>query len=230
MSFAAILFDCDGVLVDSEIVGLEDTAEFLRQQGFDWGPEDLIRRFTGMRIDKFAEGLREAYQEVLGRPCSDEELAHLVEGIIEVRRASRHHMQIVPQALKTVRTAQERGFPMAVASSSAQEHLDRKVNHFGFAPFFGEHVYSADYVEHGKPFPDIFLFAAQKLGVAPENCLVIEDSVHGVTAGVRAGATVWGFTGGGHCLDDHAAHLSEAGAVRIIETHDQLALNLSSVL
>ena len=125
MSFAAILFDCDGVLVDSEIVGLEDSAEFLRQQGFDWGPEDLIRRFTGMRIDKFTEGLRAAYDEVLGRPSTEKELTHLVEGIIEVRRASRHQMEVVPDARFAVQVAQERGFPMAVASSSAQEHLDR---------------------------------------------------------------------------------------------------------
>ena len=98
MRFDAILFDCDGVLVDSEVVGLEDSAAFLADRGFDWTPEDLIRRFTGMRQDAFAAGLRSAYDAVLGRAATDPEAEALMDGVIAARRASRHAMTLVPGA------------------------------------------------------------------------------------------------------------------------------------
>lgn len=223
MSYAAILFDCDGVLVDSEVVGLEDAAAFLNSKGFDWGPEDLIRRFNGMRTDRFTARLRDAYEEVLGRTATEDEFTHLWDGMIAARRAQRHTMTIVPGALDSVRTASEAGIPLAVASSSSQRFLDDKIERYGFAAFFDGHVYSADHVEEGKPAPDIFLYAAEKLGADPARCLVIEDSAHGVAAGVASGAEVWGFLGGGHCLEDHADQLRKAGAARLVDTHESLA-------
>lgn len=224
MDFAAILFDCDGVLVDSEIVGLEDSAAFLTAQGFDWTPEDLIRRFTGMRQDAFAAGLRAAYDQVLGRAASEEEAATLMEGVIGARRANRHTMTLVPGAAAMIDAASGlRGVRLAVASSSAQHFLDDKIDRYDLRRFFGEHVYSADHVAHGKPAPDIFLFAADKVGARPEDCLVIEDSAHGVAAGVAAGAVVWGFLGGGHVLDGHAEQLLAAGAARLVDDHASLS-------
>ena len=224
MRHAAILFDCDGVLVDSEVVGLEDSAAFLSSRGFDWATEDLIRRFTGMRQDAFAAGLREAYdREVLGRPSTEEEFAALIEGVIDARRASRHEMRLVDGAAASVEAAAASGARLAVASSSAQHFLDDKIDRYGLRGAFGTHVYSADHVAHGKPAPDIFLFAAGKLGTAPTDCLVIEDSAHGVAAGVAAGCAVWGFLGGGHVLDGHAELLTHAGAERLVADHAELA-------
>lgn len=227
--YAAILFDCDGVLVDSEIVGLEDAAVFLSDRGFDWTAEDLVRRFTGMRQDAFAAGLREGYAQVLGRPPSDAEFEELANGMIEARRAKRHTMTLVPGADAMLETAAALdGVALAVASSSAQHFLDDKIDRYGLRPVFGEHVYSADHVSHGKPAPDIFLFAAERVGAPFERCLVIEDSPHGVAAGKAAGTTVWGFTGGGHCLDDHAERLLAEGAVRILPDHDALVRALTA--
>lgn len=223
MAYQAVLFDCDGVLVDSEIVGLEDATEFLRRQGFDWGPEDFIRRFTGMRTDLFVAKLREAYDRVLGRPVTDEEFAALLNGIIDARRANRHKMGFIEGAHGSVEAARSVGLSVAVASSSAQIYLDSKIERFNFAPLFDGHVYSADYVSSGKPAPDIFLYAAEKVKVSPSECLVIEDSAYGVMAGIASGAEVWGFTGGGHCLDDHADSLREAGATRILSHHNELS-------
>lgn len=221
--FSAILFDCDGVLVDSEVVGLEDSAAFLNDSGFDWTTEDLIRRFTGMRNDAFLAGMREAYAELLGRPPRQEEFEALVTGLYEARARGRHAMTLVPGAKETVAAAAGlSGVVLAVASSSGQHFLDDKVDRYGLRSFFGEHVYSADHVEHGKPAPDVFVFAAGKLGAEPSSCLVIEDSAHGVTAGVAAGCTVWGFTGGGHCLPDHAERLRAAGAERVVADHAAL--------
>ncbi|WP_031551375.1 HAD family hydrolase [Parvularcula oceani] len=220
---AAILFDCDGVLVDSEIVGLEDAAAFLSDNGFDWTTEDFIRHFAGMRHDAFAHGLREAQARVLGRPPREEEVEALIEGVIAARRAQRHTMKLVPGAEAMVAAAARvTHASLAVASSSGQPFLDDKVERYGLKSYFGEHVYSADRVAHGKPEPDIFLYAAEQLGVSPKRCLVIEDSAHGVRAGVAAGMTVWGFTGGGHCLSDHGARLEAEGAHRIVGDHETL--------
>lgn len=230
MAIGAVLFDCDGVLVDSEIVGLEDSAEFLRSNGFSWSPEDLIRLFTGKRDDLFRKGLMEGYAAVLGREPREEEAAALYEGLIEARRANRHKMKAVEGALETVKLVADLGIPAAVASSSKQVFLDSKIERYGFAPFVLPHVYSAEFVDHGKPAPDIFLYAAEKLGVAPDSCLVIEDSPFGVEAGVAAGMEVWGFTGGGHCLEDHPIRLKQAGSSRIHEDHFALQQDIARVM
>lgn len=226
--YSGILFDCDGVLVDSEVVGLEDSAAFLAENGFDWTTEDLVRRFTGMRNDLFVAGMREAYAEVLGRAPRDEEFEALIAGVWQARASQRHAMTLVAGAKAVVEAAAALGdVRVAVASSSAQRFLDDKVDRYGLRPSFGEHVYSADHVAHGKPAPDIFLYAAERIGVPPAGCLVIEDSAHGVAAGVAAGCTVWGFTGGGHCLGDHAARLSAAGAARVVTDHAKLLAALT---
>ncbi|NRA29099.1 MAG: HAD-IA family hydrolase [Parvularculaceae bacterium] len=230
MALGAVLFDCDGVLVDSEIVGLEDSAEFLRSKGFSWSPEDLIRLFTGKRDDRFKAELLDAYAGLLGRAPSTEEANCLYEGLIEARRANRHKMLPVTGAVEMMAAVAAAGVPRAVASSSQQVHLDSKIDRFGFRPYVGEHVYSAQYVEHGKPAPDIFLSAAERLGVAPDSCIVIEDSPFGVEAGVAAGMQVWGFIGGGHCLEGHAKRLLAAGALRIHVSHFALQQELFSVI
>jgi beta-phosphoglucomutase-like phosphatase (HAD superfamily) len=111
--------------------------------------------------------------------------------------------------------------PRAVASSSDEEALFRKLAKVGLDSLFDPHIYSADRVAHGKPHPDIFLHAADRLGVDPARSLAIEDSVNGVTAARAAGMTVWGFTGGGHL--DHRADegLLGAGAVRVVTSWDE---------
>lgn len=230
MRFGAILFDCDGVLVDSEVVGLEDAAEFLRGNGIPWTARDLVTRFTGMRTDKYREGLRAAYDDALGRPSRDAEFDVLFEGVIDARRSQRHRMDIVPGAMETVRAAASLSrISLAVASSSAQIYLDDKIARYGFERFFAPHIYSADRVSRGKPAPDIFVYAAEQLGAAPADCLVIEDSPHGVAAGIAAEMTVWGFTGGGHCLEDHPARLQAEGAATVLQDHAALTAALSAL-
>ncbi|MEO1043268.1 MAG: HAD family phosphatase [Pseudomonadota bacterium] len=229
MTVDAVLFDCDGVLVDSEIVGLDDSAAFLRSKGFTWSPAELIRRFTGKRDDRFREELLAAYGDVLGRAPSHDEGNALFEGMLETRRASRHLMQAVPGALETLTTTAYLGLKRAVASSSRQVYLDSKIERYGFSPLVGPHVYSAEHVAHGKPAPDIFLYAAERINAQPGVCVVIEDSPFGVEAGVAAGMQVWGFTGGSHCPEDHAECLLAAGAIRIHTSHTALQQELTLV-
>src|SRR5699024_7858128 len=97
-----------------------------------------------------------------------------------------------------------------------REGLERKLRQVELWDHFGGHVYSAEHVVNAKPAPDLFLHAAAQLGVAPADCLVIEDSVNGVKAGLAAGMTVWGFLGGGHADDGLAARLRAAGVSKVL--------------
>ena len=219
--FSAIIFDCDGVLVDSEILGLDASAHYLSEHGFSWSPGDLVRLFTGFRDDVFAARLSEEYEKIHGNgPPSG-----FFEGLVETRRARRHLLKPVDGAATALRAV---GAPKAVASSSRTEFLISKMQRTGLYDLVAPHVYSADAVAHGKPAPDVFLLAADKLEVEPAQCLVIEDSANGVEAGRRAGMEVWGFLGGGHCFDGHGARLTAAGAKRNVESFDAL-LNLLNV-
>jgi HAD superfamily hydrolase (TIGR01509 family) len=103
----------------------------------------------------------------------------------------------------------------AIASSSPKLELHGKVRALGLWDVFGGHVFSGDDVERGKPAPDLFLLAAERLGVPGARCVVIEDSVNGVKAGVAAGMTVWGFSGAPHCHPDQSRDLLAVGAARV---------------
>lgn len=221
MSFDAILFDCDGVLVDSEILGLDDSAAYLRSHGFAWSADDLVRLFTGLRDDVFAARLAGAYREANGAAPPD----GFFDGLIETRRRKRDELQPVPGAAAALAAI---GTPKAVASSSRLIYLESKLKRTGLYDLVAPHVYSADAVASGKPAPDIFLYAAERLGVAAPRCLVIEDSANGVIAGRAAGMTVWGFMGGGHCFDGHEARLLAAGAHAVVRDFPALLESLDS--
>ncbi|MBY0422150.1 MAG: HAD-IA family hydrolase [Parvularculaceae bacterium] len=207
--FAAVIFDCDGVLVDSEAPGLEASAAYLRSHNLPYTAADLVRLFTGLRDDVFADRLREAYLAANGGAAAP---AAFFDGLVAARRENAVALKAIDgaaEALDAVTTAK------AVASSSRAVWLDSKLKRAGLYERVAPHVYSAEWVARGKPHPDIFLYSAERLGVAPDRCLVVEDSANGVAAGVAAGMTVWGFSGGGHCFDGHDAMLLRAGAERV---------------
>ncbi|MEO1241403.1 MAG: HAD family hydrolase [Pseudomonadota bacterium] len=221
LSFEAIIFDCDGVLVDSEALGLDASTDYLRGHGFAWSPQDLVRMFTGFRDDVFAAKLTEEYRALHG--CDPD--AEFFSGLIETRRARRHLLQTVPGAREILETLE---LPKAVASSSRTEFLHGKMKRVGIFDLVAPHVYSADLVAHGKPAPDVFLYTAEQLDIDPQRCLVIEDSENGVRAGIAAGMTVWGFLGGGHIFDGHGERLLSAGAAETVDDFAALMRNLSS--
>jgi len=229
VAYKAIIFDCDGVLVDSEIVGLDDTIAYLRRHGFDWDARYLVSTFTGMRDDVFAAKIHEEYSRVLGREASATEARALFDGMVETRRAKRDTLTAVAGAAETARAVRAlAGIRTAVASSSRMIYLESKLKRTGLWDFFAPDVYSAEAVAHGKPAPDIFLYTADKIDVEPGACLVIEDAAHGVTAARAAGMEVWGFTGGGHCFEGHGERLAEAGAGRVIADHAALVAALAT--
>lgn len=205
MTYDAVIFDCDGVLVDSEILGLDDCAAYLKGHGLDWSPADLVRLFTGLRDDVFSARLSEAYRSV--NACDPP--PDFFDGLIEQRRKRRDELRPVAGAAAAL---QRITLAKAVASSSRAVFLESKLKRTGLWEHVAPHVYSGERVAHGKPAPDIFLYAAERLGADPARCLAVEDSANGVLAARAAGMTVCGFLGGLHCFEGHGSRLESAGA------------------
>jgi HAD superfamily hydrolase (TIGR01509 family) len=209
---SAIIFDCDGVLVDSEILAVEVETAMLAEAGLDYDHAAFKARFMGMSDKAFFAALDADSRARLGRP--------LPEGFAErcgarLQAEVRHRITEVSGAGAALSTL---AHVRAVASSSTSEKLRIKLALTGLWDYFAPHVYSADHVTHAKPAPDLFLYAANGIATEPSRCLVLEDSVNGVLAARAAGMRVWGFAGGGHMDAAACRRLAEAGAERIVES------------
>jgi beta-phosphoglucomutase-like phosphatase (HAD superfamily) len=206
----AVIFDCDGVLVDSEAVYHEVELAVLAEMGLPYDRHDFKARFMGMSDKAFYAALEADARTRLGRSVEADLRAQLRERFA----AASDRLAAVPGATRAVDAVRQ---PKAVASSSTAAGLAFKLKLSGLWERFAPHIYSADQVTHAKPAPDLFLLAARELGVAPARCLVIEDSVNGVRAAQAAGMRVWGFMGGGH-MDEHARErLAAARVERLVE-------------
>jgi len=211
----AVIFDCDGVLVDSEVLALEVELAILAEIGLHYEPRDFKARFMGMSNRAFFAALDQDHRRLLGRPLPDD----FSEKCKARYRASWHRLAEVPGARAAI--AQIAG-PKAVASSSEEDALERKLRHTNLWALFAPHVYSADRVAHAKPAPDLFLCAADGLKMAPGRCLAIEDSLNGVASAHAAGMTVWGFLGGGHADEHTGPALLAAGAERLLRNWSEI--------
>ncbi len=215
--FSAIIFDCDGVLVDSEVLAYEIEIALLAEHGLSFGREDYLTRFMGLSYQAFHAAMDKEAELRLGRPlpaAMREELAS------RLRRTMEERLTAVPGANAAVAAVTG---PKAIASSSTRAALERKLRQTGLWSAFAPHVYSAEDVPRAKPAPDLFLYAAAALNMPPADCLVIEDSIHGVVAARAAGMRVWGFLGGGHADTGLGARLSAAGAEDLFENWSALS-------
>jgi HAD superfamily hydrolase (TIGR01509 family) len=205
-----VIFDCDGVLVDSEILAHEVETQVLDSIGLHYDRHEFTARFMGMSDAAFFAALEADGRARLGRSIIDE-----IRGPMNarMRRAVEARLTEVPGALRAVAALHH---TKAVASSSTADRLAVKLRKTGLWDHFAPHIFSAEHVTHAKPAPDLFLHAARALAVQPAHCLVIEDSINGVIAGRAAGMRVWGFGGGGHMSARLTAGLSDAGAERIV--------------
>ena len=211
----AIIFDCDGVLVDSEVIAIAVEREHLSGWGLVYDNEEYLSRFVGLHNRDYHAALRQdAHDRRIDLP---DNFPAIIQAAIWTRFEA--ELSAINGALDL---ATSFGGPVAVASSSEQDKLHRKLGLTGLAPAFGAHVYSADLVANGKPAPDLFLYAADKLRTPPARCLVIEDSENGVRAGRAAGMTVAGFTGGAHADRGLAARLEAAGAHMIAASFSEI--------
>jgi HAD superfamily hydrolase (TIGR01509 family) len=208
---SAVIFDCDGVLVDSEVLAHEVETEVLTSIGLHYDPHDFKARFMGLSDQAFLAELETDGVARLGRSIIAD-----IRGRLEVgyRQAIEERLVEVPGALAAIKTVRR---AKAVASSSTTKRLEEKLRKVGHWDYFAPHVYSSEHVARSKPAPDLFLYAANALRVEPAHCLVIEDSVMGVRAGQAAGMRVWGFVGGGHHDERSIAALRDIDLERIIE-------------
>lgn len=215
MTFDAILFDCDGVLVDSEAITNGVLCQMLNEAGWALSAAECVRLFIGRTVRSQA-ALIEAHT---GSPLTDAWMAEFY-----ARRNARLQAELtaIDGALDAVR-ALHGAFAgrMAVASGADKPKVLMQLDKVGLAPYFGPHVFSGHDLARSKPWPDVYLVAAAAVGAAPERCLVIEDSATGVQAGVAAGATVWGYCPrqGAHSTPQA---LRDAGAVRVFHDMAQL--------
>lgn len=210
-----IIFDCDGVLIDSEIVAARLEAEAATALGLPITAEDICRRFAGTTTREVWETL----ERELGRP--------LPEGFFEdhlehVREVFSRELEPIRGARAALERVAAKGIPFCVASSTRLPSLLTNLATAGLSDLVDGRVYSASQVKRAKPAPDVFLFAASQMGADPADCLVIEDSVAGVTAARRAGMRVAGFLGGSHVTEGHDERLTAAGAQRLFSRMEEL--------
>lgn len=217
MPIEAVIFDCDGVLVDSETIAARVGLRGARALGLNYSDAEYVNRFTGLTIEAYLSGLDEDHQQAFGTRLPDGFTDQLLKDAEAEMNNALEPITGVHDAISRIDA------PLAVASSSGLERLKSKLRQTHLYDIFTPHTYSGDQVENGKPAPDLFLFAANQLGVRAEGCIAIEDSVNGVRSAVAAGMRVVGFTGGGHCGADHHSFLSQAGATNVIGHMDELS-------
>jgi HAD superfamily hydrolase (TIGR01509 family) len=208
--FEAVIFDCDGVLLDTEMAELQLELDLLAGLGLRIDRASYCAGALGAhrpQLVAFVDGL---FRQRLGRALPENFNELLDTAYAEL---DQHPAPVISGVIQAIRLLRR---PTAVASSSSAPRLKRKLAVTGLDELFAPHIYSADLVARGKPHPDVFEYAAAQLRVPTRACLVIEDSINGVRAGIAAGMTVWGFTGGGHVDGDAAGALIEAGATRVI--------------
>jgi HAD superfamily hydrolase (TIGR01509 family) len=202
LSFDLVIFDCDGVLVDSEVISCRAHAATLTRHGYPITEDQVFDRFLG-------RSMRQATLEVeaeLGRRLPGD---FHTQVYAEIFRAFAVSLEATPHIVETLAAIT---LPVCVASSGPPEKISASLNRVGLYGRFAPHIFSAVQVKHGKPAPDLFLFAAEQMKMSPARCLVIEDSVSGIAAARAAGMTVLGYHGGSHCRPGYADTLRAAGA------------------
>lgn len=212
-----IIFDCNGVLVDGETITTTVAAEEFSRAGFPMTPLTIARFFTGRRAADMIAEVEAATGRKLPADFADTLAAATLQRIRAELRATPH----AAYALTWLRG------PKCVASSTTPERIRLSLETTGLMRFFETNLFSATEVTRGKPAPDLFLHAANRMGIEARDCIVVEDSPVGVAAAAAAGMTAIGFVGGSHVHSHLPAQLTAAGARTVIA--DMRALKAAAV-
>ena len=207
-----IIFDCDGVLVDSEVISCRAHAETLTRHGYPITADQVLQRFLGVS-DREA---RLTVEAELGCSLPDDFEAQMKQAALQRYADELGPIPHIGEAIAAI------DLPKCVASSGTPEKIRHGLACAGLYDVLAPNIFSATQVTRGKPAPDLFLYAAEQMNIRPAQCLVIEDSVAGVTGGRAAGMTVLGFHGGSHCGAGHAELLRTAGAAVTFDDMRQL--------
>lgn len=204
-----IIFDCDGTLVDSEYLNHIATAHLLGEMGLDYDIRDIVAQFKGMKLSKVIPHL-EARHGVRFPGDYSSEYVRLVE------ENAPKHLKVVEGISDFVNSAAKK-YKICIGSNGEITNITSSIERCDLKKFFPDSaIFNAAMVSQPKPAPDLFLFAAEKMGVSPERCLVIEDTALGTEAAVLAGMNIWGFTGTADDPEKSAQEMRQSGAQRII--------------
>lgn len=212
--FDLIIFDCDGVLVDSEIIAAQVESRLLTEAGYPISVEEMGERFAGM-----------TWKNILLQVESEASIPFSASLLDKSEKLLDARLERDVKIIEGVKFALSRlTTPRCICSNSSSHRLDMMLTKVGLKPYFAPHIYSAKDLgaDRVKPKPDIFLHGAAQLGVSPDRAVVIEDSVHGVHGAKAAGMRVIGFTGASHTYPSHADRLTDAGAETVISRMQDL--------
>jgi HAD superfamily hydrolase (TIGR01509 family) len=215
LNFEALILDFDGVLLESEYAGNKQIADYLTGIGHPTSPEQSMAKFMGLADVPF----RAAIERWIGRPLPEDFHVARAE---EDRRALEEGLPAVAGAIRFVERLPD-GLPRAIASSSSSSWIRAHLDHLGIGAAFPLVFSGSEHVERGKPAPDLYLHAAQALGVDIRRTLIIEDSPVGAEGALASGATVIGLVAGSHCGPDHGDRLRALGVERIAAGFDEVA-------
>lgn len=219
--FDLIIFDCDGVLVDSEIIAAQVESRLLTEAGYPISVEEMGERFSGMTWKNILLTIEKEVDIPLSASLleqSEKLLDQRLERDVKV-------IEGVKLALSRIST------PACICSNSSSHRLDMMLTKVGLKPYFAPNIFSAKDLgpDKVKPRPDIFLHALETFKVSPTRAIVIEDSVHGIHGAVAAGCRVIGFTGASHTYPSHADRLTDAGAETVIARMSDLPATIAAL-
>jgi HAD superfamily hydrolase (TIGR01509 family) len=197
------IFDCDGVLVDSEPLSMKIDVQILAEHGIRMSVDEAHRRFVGRTFAAMLDDMTREFGVSFPPDTSNQKDLRLLQ-LYERELAAVDGVEAALAALGPQH--------FSVASNSPYERVETALRIARLTPFFGNRITTFEHVARGKPEPDVFIEAARRAGYQPQDCIVVEDSITGVTAAHRAGCIVLGFTGTNPHPEDHAAKLLAAGA------------------
>jgi HAD superfamily hydrolase (TIGR01509 family) len=209
-----VIFDCDGVLVDSEIIASRVEAELISRAGFEISPEEISLNYAGLTFKEIMLRIEEKANIPFQASLIDQ-----AEAITDRRLAA--EVRAIEGAHEAVLSV---AGPRCVCSNSRTERIELMLGKVGLLPLFKGNIFSSLATPSGKPkpAPDVFLYAAGRMKADPTKTFVIEDSVHGIAGAKAAGMRVIGFTGAGHTYPGHADALTDAGAETVIRRWAEL--------
>ncbi len=216
MKVDALLFDFDGVLIESEAAGNRQIADWLTAAGHPTTPAQSMANFMGLAGPQFVDAIERWIDRPLPQDFHDaraDEDARIMAAGVDAVEGAVAFVRSLPADL-----------PKAIVSSSSTRWIARHLDHIGLRDVFGDHLYSGrEHVANGKPAPDLYLFGAERLGVDIARTAILEDSPVGATGAVASGGYVIGLYAGSHCAVDHGARLEAIGVDAIAHDFDEVA-------
>lgn len=211
--FTSIIFDCDGTLVDTEIANLHASQILAQKNGADITIQDVITKYKGLNLHEEVQAMSRDYNITF----PDDHAAQYVAQV----RENFHKCEPIPHVVTAISHLHDQQIPISVASNGEWDNIIHSLKEMGLSPYFPEdRIFNAAMVTRPKPAPDLFIHAATKMGVTPDQALVVEDTTLGVKAAIDGGFAVWGFTGVAEDKEKAGQALRQAGASFIFDSYD----------